>query len=326
VNGSLLGLGELAALAYLTFALGIAGTCVVLYPLLRKRLNRWAPADRANWTFAFCAAPGAGALILTVLCFLPSLDAPWWHLADHCSAHGNDHPHLCFTHLPTNQVTCAGLAALGLLGSVIVALAIDLARTTRLGRELRTALGHCNRAGDIESSQPLAATIGVLRPMVVISSTLRNHLREEFLAIVLAHEHAHVQRRDPLRRMVARLSSLFYLPPIRSLLLRDLHLACEQACDEEAANRSGDRLLVARALIAVERLLAGQQAALALPIGASAFGDTGITSRVNALTNDPVPRARLCLPVVSFGLLVALTTAADSIHHTTETLLGFIAR
>lgn len=324
MNGSLLALSELVALAYVTFALGISAACAGLYPLVRDRLDSWAPADRAAWIFVFCTAPAAGALLLTALCLLPSFDGLMRHLADHCSAHGSDHPHLCLAHLPESAGTLAGLASLGVLGLLLVAAVGDLIHTARLGRQLQAMLRHDDRNCEIGSSQPLAVTIGILRPRVVISSALRRNLPEELFAAVVDHENAHVRRRDPLLRTLARLGAFLHVPGMRRRMLRDLHLACEQACDEHAAEHSGDRLLVARALITVERLLARSKATL--PVSVIGFGGAGITARVNALVKDPGPRTRMWLPVASIGLLILLVATADRIHHMTETLLGLVTR
>lgn len=324
MNGSLIALAELVALAYLTFALGLSATCAGLYPRVRQRLEQWAPADRANWVLAFCTAPAAGALVLTTLCFLPSLGAGWWHLVDHCTVHGSGHPHLCFAHLPKSAGTLVGTGALALLFVVFAALAVEVLRLNRLRHRLQPVIGEGGAGSVIDSPQPLAATIGILRPRVVVSSALRRHLPGELLAAVLEHEQAHVRRRDPLRRMLAHLGSVFHLPKTRQRLLRDLQLACEQACDEQASDRSGDRLLVARALLRVERLLA--RGRVKLPALAFGFGSAGIISRVEALAGDPIRRAPLWLPAVLCAFLVALVVAADSIHHTTETLLGLVTR
>lgn len=322
MSGSVLAFGELVALAYVTFALGISAACAGLYPLVRDRLHSWAPADRAAWIFAFTTAPPAGAFLLTAVCLLPSFDGPWWHLVDHCSAHGSDHPHLCLAHLPENAGTVAGLVALGVLSVLFLTMVGDLVRTARLGRQLQDALGDRNR--QIDSLQPLAATIGILRPRVVISSALRRDLSEELFAAVLDHENAHVRRRDPLFRMLARLGAFLHVPGTRRQMRRDLHVSCEQACDEQAADQSGDRLLVARALIAVERLLTPRH--MTLPASATGFGDTGIIARVTALAKDPIPRSRMWLPFASIGLLLLLVATADRIHHMTETALGLVTR
>lgn len=323
MNGSLLALGELVALAYVSFALVISAMSAGLYPLVRDRLRRWSPGDRASWIFAFCMAPALGALLLTVACLLPSIEGLSWHLIDHCSAHGNEHPHLCLAHLPAGAGNLVGLLALGSLAMLFIAALVDLVRSTEFSRQLRAAIENGQRGGELDGSQPLAATIGILRPKVIISTALRRNVPRELVAAIAHHEDAHVRRRDPLLRTVARFGTVLHLPAIRRDLLRDLHLACEQACDERAAVLVGDRLLVARALLAVERLLSTSQERL--PAAAAGFADAGIAARVNALLEDPVSRAWNWLPGTLAALLILVVATADRIHHTTETLLGLVA-
>ena len=80
-------------------------------------------------------------------------------------------------------------------------------------------------------------------------------LSPDHLRAVLEHERAHLRRQDPLWRLVAALLASAHVSAVRRTLLDDLELASEHACDEEAGARIGSRVLVAQALLAVERLL-----------------------------------------------------------------------
>ena len=330
MNGSFLGLLELVALAYLLVALGISAASAMLYPFLRERLHRVSPADRASWLVALCATPAAGALLLTGLCLLPSAGISWWPAVDHCpDHHQTGHPHLCLAHLPETAGSVAGLVGMAALVLLLAALTTEAIRTAALGRRLKkiaagNSEGLDEGVGEIESALPMAATVGVFRPRVLVSSRLRESIPKELLAVVCEHEQAHVRRRDPLRKAAAKLFSLLHVPWVRRQMLDDLGLACEQACDEEAAQRSGDRLLVARALLAVERLFSKHQ--LMLPDAVSAFGGNGIGARVESLVGDAVPRARASARALLPGLLLFLIAMTDRVHHTTETLLGLVTR
>jgi Zn-dependent protease with chaperone function len=324
VSGSLLALGELVALAYVSFALVISLSVAVVYPLVRDRLGSLAPEDRSNWLLGLSLAPTVGAFLMTVACLLPSVEGLGWHLVDHCFAHGNDHPHLCMAHLPMVAGTVAGIAALVVLAALSLSAIGDLARTIRLSRRLRSVIESTGSGREIDSAQPLAATIGILRPKVMLSKALRRSLPDDLIAAIERHEEAHVRRRDPLVRTVARLAAVFHLPGTRRRVLGDLQLACEQACDEYAAREVGDRLTVASALLAMERLLASNR--VPLPSAVAGFGGASIAARVNALTENPISRARVWLPATLAGVLTLLVVTADTIHHTTETLLGLFTR
>lgn len=98
-----------------------------------------------------------------------------------------------------------------------------------------------------------AFTAGFRRPIIYVAAELEDALSPAQLAAVLAHEHAHVSRRDPLRLSVLRFFSrtLFWLPAFRRLS-DDLADEAEIMADDHAA---GDRpLVLASAILAVARL------------------------------------------------------------------------
>lgn len=322
MSGSLLGLAELAAIAWLGFAALLSAAAAVVYRLVRPQLLLRAPDERAGWIFAVAAAPAAGALILTVACLLPSIDLQHWHLVDHCPVHGGWHPHLCLVHLPQRTGHTAGFAALAIVAVFAVVAVADMVAMRRLGRRVRQALDE--GCSGLDAGVPIAVTVGFFRPRVLVSAALRRRLDPAMVAAIVAHEHAHVRRRDALLQSVARLLSRMHLPAVRRRLLRDLHLACEQACDEQAAVHIGDRLVVAQALLGMEQLLAAMRTPL--PEAALAFGDTGVAARVHSLVTDPLPGSRRMPPAALVVLALAVVAAANPIHHGTETVLGLLTR
>lgn len=101
---------------------------------------------------------------------------------------------------------------------------------------------------------PLAGTLGLVRPRVVIDPELRASLADDELAAVEAHELAHVRHRDPLRIWLGQiLADLQW--PARSAELRFrqwLH-ALELARDEEARETGIDGAALAAAVVDVAR-------------------------------------------------------------------------
>lgn len=99
-----------------------------------------------------------------------------------------------------------------------------------------------------------AFTAGWRRPLVYAARELADgprHLAPEELAAVLAHEGAHVARRDPLRFSVLRLvaRTLFWLPALRGVV-DDVMDEAEIRADDVAAART-DPLTLASALVAL---------------------------------------------------------------------------
>lgn len=81
-----------------------------------------------------------------------------------------------------------------------------------------------------------AFSVGFLRPRVFVARALPQHLSTEQFVAVLAHERAHIDRRDPLRLSLLRAlaCTLFWLPALRRLS-DDLADEAEILADDVAA-------------------------------------------------------------------------------------------
>jgi len=296
------------------------------YPWVRRWLIDLPATLRTRLVFALVAAPAVFGVVLSLLAVLPGVAAPLAPALDHCTHHGDHHFHLCLVHGPGSIQLNRTWLALGLFATpVLIRVAFAVARLLR-GRRLLSALRRSARPTaanyhEVASEAPFAVTAGLWRPRVYVTSGLLRLLDDTSRAAVLAHEAAHVRRRDPLMKLLAELLSAFHLPKTRQALLADLSLACEQACDEEAAVSVGDRTAVADALVKLGRLVSD-----ASPTGTAAvarFGEGSITARVHALLERPkalpwLPSARLTLA----ASLVLATVLIAPLHHTTETVLG----
>jgi beta-lactamase regulating signal transducer with metallopeptidase domain len=147
--------------------------------------------------------------------------------------------------------------ALALLGAIVTATALcaiagELGAARRLTRRL--ARLHPVARDDIfviDDERPESFCAGLWRPRVYITTGALALLDTPALTAVLAHEHHHARRRDPLRlatsRVIAR--SLFFLPAVRELRQAQRMLA-EMSADESAvAAAAGDRSGLARAML-----------------------------------------------------------------------------
>jgi Zn-dependent protease with chaperone function len=158
---------------------------------------------------------------------------------------------------PAANLGAVVVVGLALVGLAVIAIAVsgaahELAAERRLRRWLHA---HATRrhAGAlvIEDVRPRAFCAGLLRPRVYVSAGALELLDDAALRAVLAHEHAHARRRDPLRlacgRVLAR--ALFCLPGLGELHRRQLALA-ELSADESAiAAEPGNRAALARAML-----------------------------------------------------------------------------
>lgn len=200
-----------------------------------------------------------------------------------------------------------GWAAAGTLLSLVVSGGRSLARAARVRRALRGGgrLAEPTRLGGVEvlllpTPEPLAMAAG---GRVVISRGLVEELSEEQLAVVVAHEAAHLRHRHHRWFLLAQAvrGALGWLAPVRHSL-EALELALERWADEAAAPTPERRRALGEALL-VASGVGG------VPVPGLASADT-VLERLEALGRPaPVPastqRARLYAPVAAVGGLAA---------------------
>ncbi len=217
--------------------------------------------------------------------------------------------------LPAGLLVAAALRGLGKLVSQLRftrCLLDDLSRRQQplppdlAGLTEALALSH--RVTLVEDVEAYAFAAGLARPRIWLSSGLVALLDEAELAAVLRHERHHVQRRDPLRVLLARslAHGLFFLPAAGAL--RDLYM---EAKEREADAASGANHALAAALLKLLRAgsLAPAGASLAPARSAATAG------RIRRLLDgepaaQPLDWALLRRLAVSLALAVALWSAS----------------
>ena len=181
------------------------------------------------------------------------------------------------------------------MASMLLRLVLGLWGSRRLARGARPIDGPPRRRlgaipiGVCESDRvAVPVTVGLFRPTVVLplgwerwpGATLR---------AVLAHERAHVARRDPLVAALASLNRcLFWFHPLAWWLRRTLALTAEQACDEAAVRTVGAPqayVEVLRSMAAAVRARGGRFSWE----GVGMLGSPSLTRRI-AHIRRPAPR------------------------------------
>ena len=161
---------------------------------------------------------------------------------------------------------------------------------------------------------PMVATLGLLRPRVVVAEDLERVLDPRAFAAALAHERAHVRHFDPLRVWLAQIATDIQWPnPTARLRLERWLASLELARDEEARLEGAPGEDLAAAVVAVAKL------ARLEPCGA-VVGLTGaeasLVSRIHRLLG-PVPSDhRVGSFIVPVAVIVALAAgiAAGVLH------------
>jgi ankyrin repeat protein/beta-lactamase regulating signal transducer with metallopeptidase domain len=120
--------------------------------------------------------------------------------------------------------------------------------------------------------------IGWLRPAILLPASALTGLTPDQLLAIIAHELAHVRRRDFLVNALQRVVEclLFYHPAVWWVSGR-IRLERERCCDDLAVGVCGNRLVYAQALEAIERARA------ALPTVAVAGAGMGVRDRVRRI-------------------------------------------
>ena len=234
----------------------LASCCCSLFYAFYCRLQaRLSLAHQALSTLCFALIAPLSALLGVVVLSHPAISATVVYA--HC--HGNN----CAAHVPAsimNSLSGAGLgAAITLLAVVsfyMMSKKIHSARAKQLFLDALAApaapqpTNHSSATQSmlpyklIESDDLLAWCAGLLFPKVYVSSGLVNKLSRIQLNAVLAHEHGHASRRDNLRKLVLRWSTVLWLPLHKKRIQQHFRAQTEQLSDQYSAHITGNPQLV----------------------------------------------------------------------------------
>jgi beta-lactamase regulating signal transducer with metallopeptidase domain len=121
---------------------------------------------------------------------------------------------------------------------------------------------------------------GWFRPAVVLPEGLSEEIASDQLRAVLAHELAHVHRRDYAVNLGQRvIEALFFFHPVVHWISRIARNEREHCCDEVAARTIGDHRTIASALLALEEARGPGSSHALLP----AAGGGSLVSRIERL-------------------------------------------
>lgn len=336
-----------AATAALAFAISaLVGAIAVAS---RRALDALTPAAQARVLLVLALLPAVASIAVMTAALAPTFG---W-IADHClrAFELHTHPHICAAHHVATEPALPLLILVGLLLARLAQTGLRLAWQARRALAARRALELVARTespGDgpaeipgagpgaipgaipgarpglrvLPFDEPQAFVLGLWRPRLYVTAGLLSSAHREHLEPVLAHEHAHLRRRDSLRRLVSSLALAFHLPGIAGWLERQLARAHELAADAEAAAVVQSPERVARALVQLTRVQRR------MPASALAFGGAEVEARVTSLL-DPRPRRdqprAQTIALVAAIACVLLGVAADPVHHGVEMLLGLLS-
>jgi TonB family protein len=169
-------------------------------------------------------------------------------------------------HLPPTLLACAALLYLGALVYSATRLCIGLYQTNSLRRraEPLALSGHAGQSyhrfaqifevhdATLATSPEIAGpiTLGIRRPILLLPSELDTHLLSEDLDAALAHEFAHMRRRDFAKNLAYEVLSLpIAFHPLLRLTRSRMAETRELVCDAMAAEVVAGRQRYARSLL-----------------------------------------------------------------------------
>jgi len=183
-------------------------------------------------------------------------------------------------------------------------------RITEVAHALRLPSVPPIRVSEIIS---VPALVGLRRPVILLPVHFVTIASDEELRMVLAHEMAHLRRRDLAWAWLGvALRSIFFFHPLAWLAWRESQIADEAACDELALKSVGASRRQYGQLIL--RLATGQP--LTAPSAASVAGNAeSVRRRLDNLVRSPQPRtgvSAVCL-ILALAAVPGYRTVAQPI-------------
>ncbi|MGQ0762776.1 MAG: HEAT repeat domain-containing protein [Acidobacteriota bacterium] len=225
----------------------------------------------------------------------------------------------------TLSVTPAWLFVLS--GAYLLVLVLQVVRLARMWRRkeklrqevsrsasipmLETIARQCRHALDLSNAQVVCsklievpATLGVMRPVIVLPERLCAELDEEALSSIVGHEMAHVARRDFLTNLLCELVCVpISFHPLTYLFKRQIRRTRELACDELVARHILKPRAYARSLVRIANTTF-QRRAQALTL--SIFDGNILEHRIMKLTQKQrqlgLRAGRVCMVVAILAL------------------------
>jgi hypothetical protein len=277
--------------------------------------TRVAPARRSATARAWLYAPIWIPIFVIGSTLAPGAIGALAQVGEACLTHGNaGHHHLCTVHAPH---AAGWIIAFGLLAPATIVTLVTAVRTRQEWRLVKTlnALSRPSSFGPdvrlLDRPEPVAMTLGWRTPTILLSSGLVENIPAASVRVVIAHERAHVVRRDTWFSIFDRFAATLLPRHAAQALTGQILLAREQACDAAAARVGGGEEAVATALTDILKLgapvLHHENCASSEPL----------RSRIDHLLNPPEePRFGRFTPAVA--LAIGMLVGAGPVHLVVE--------
>jgi beta-lactamase regulating signal transducer with metallopeptidase domain len=151
----------------------------------------------------------------------------------------------------------------------------------------------------LTGSATLASPIAIGRREICLPLRALNDLSRRELRACLAHELAHMERRDEQWcYLLAAVDRLLWMQPLNRVARRELELLAESACDDWAADRLSDREGVAECLVSI-----ATWPRTSVPLGVHRAGAGSLVRRGERLVAEGVSRDELSATTVRAAVI-----------------------
>ncbi|MEO6757922.1 MAG: M56 family metallopeptidase [Saprospiraceae bacterium] len=200
---------------------------------------------------------------------------------------------------------------------------------------MRKQLGVSRPVAFLESAfvrSPIAW--GYFKPLIFFPVGLVNQLTAAEVESILAHELAHIARRDWLFNMLqAFVEAVFYFHPVVWWISSIVCTERENCCDDTAVQLTGDRIILAKALLHLQQANPSHTRsglAMAAKGRFQPFQHLALLSRIQRILNQPSPQKSLimekfvatALLLGAFILMGVRATGHTNLPVTDNTLIG----
>lgn len=214
--------------------------------------RRVTPERRAMTARAWLYAPVWIPVFVIGSTLAPGAIGALVQVGEACLTHGREgHHHLCSVHAPH---AAGWIIAFGLLAPAALVTLVQAIRTRKEWRLVKTlnALSRPSSFGPdvrlLDQPEPVAMTLGWRTPTILLSTGLVKGIPASSVDVIIAHERAHVARRDTWFSIFDRFAATLLPRRSAQALTAQILLAREQACDAVAARVGGGQQAVADAL------------------------------------------------------------------------------
>ncbi|TDW97041.1 M56 family metallopeptidase [Dinghuibacter silviterrae] len=161
----------------------------------------------------------------------------------------------------------------------------------------------------------IPATIGYLKPLILLPIASFNHLSPEQVEAILLHELAHIKRNDYLLNLILTvMDTVLFFNPFAQLIARHIRTERENSCDDFVLQFRYNPHVYASALLSLEQQRLSPELAMA------AAGKTDLLDRIRRIMNVPSRPMnygqKLMALLITAGILASLAwLTPENIEH-----------